>query len=70
MAPKLGFEYRKDPIERLIQKHYWQAHRPFRYCHPRDLLLQVRSFCQYKDCALEITDEYLDQAVENYFAVM
>jgi hypothetical protein len=69
VAPKLGFEYCREPVDHLIQRHYRQAQRPFRYCHPRDLLLQVRSYCHYKGRPLEITDEYLDQAVENYFAV-
>ena len=70
MAAKLGCPHRSAPVERLIEKHYRQPGRPFRFCHPRDLLLQVRSFCAYKGLPLEITDEYLDQAVTNYFAVM
>ena len=70
MAAKLGCTYHGEPIQRLIEKHYRQTGRPFRFCHPRDLLMQVRSFCAYKGLPLEITDEYLDQAVANYFAVM
>jgi MoxR-like ATPase/DNA-binding PadR family transcriptional regulator len=69
VAPLLGFEFRPEPIDNLIERHYRQARRPFRYCHPRDLLLQVRSYCAYKGRPLEITDEYLDMAVENYFAI-
>ncbi len=70
MAPKLGFEYRDEPVSYLIARHYKSASRPFRCCHPRDLLLQVRNFCLYHDQPLELTDENLDFAVENYFAVM
>jgi hypothetical protein len=70
IAPKMGFEHRPEPVEYLIERHYRQAKRPFRYCHPRDLLMQIRSFCNYKGRPLEITDEYFDRAVENYFAVM
>jgi hypothetical protein len=70
VAAKLGFSCRPESIDGLIEKHYRRTGRPFRYCHPRDLLLQVRSFCAYKGCALELTEAYLDQAVENYFAVM
>ncbi len=70
MAPKLGFEYRAAPINRLIEKHYKQVNRPFRCCQPRDLLLQVRNFCKYHTEPLELTDEYFDFAVENYFAIM
>ena len=32
--------------------------------------MQIRNFCSYKDCPLEITDDYIDMAVENYFSVM
>jgi hypothetical protein len=70
LATKMGFPERPAALEHLISKHYLAKKRPFRYCHPRDLLLQVRSYCSYKDCPLEITDAYLDMAVENYFSVM
>ncbi len=70
MAPKLGFEYRDEPIDYLIEHHYRKAGRQFRCCHPRDLLLQIRSFCKYQDRPLELTEQYFDFAVENYFAVM
>jgi predicted ATPase with chaperone activity len=67
-ARTLGFEFRQGPIEDLIVRHYRQSQRPFRSCHPRDLLLQVRNFCAYKGLPLEITSEYLDMAIENYFS--
>ncbi len=70
LAKKMGFPDRPEAVEHLIQKHYAPENRPFRFCHPRDILMQIRSYCSYKDCPLEITDEYLDMAVENYFAVM
>jgi hypothetical protein len=41
-----------------------------RCCHPRDLMLQVRSWCSYHDQPLELSDEAIEFAVENYFAVM
>lgn len=70
MAPKLGFVYREDVVEHLIEKHYRATKRPFRCCQPRDLLLQVRNFCHYQDRPLEMTQENFDFAVQNYFAVM
>ena len=70
MIPKLGFEYCQAPIDYLIEKHYRRTDRPFRCCHPRDLLLQVRSYCTYKKCPRELTEEYFDIAVGIYFAVM
>ncbi len=69
LAASMGFQFRPEPIEYLIQRHYQQQHRPLRFCHPRDLLMQIASYCAYKGRPLEITHEYIDMAVENYFAV-
>jgi hypothetical protein len=41
-----------------------------RCCHPRDLLLQIRSFCLYHGRPIEFSEETVDFAVNNYFAVM
>ena len=70
LAPKLGFEYCETAVDHLIQTHYRQANRPFRFCQPRDLLLQVRNYCLYRSLPLELKQEYFDLACENYFAVM
>jgi len=70
MAPWLGMQYKEDPIDYLIETHYKQAGRPFRFCQPRDLLLQIRNYCVYDGRPPELTNEYFDLATENYFAVM
>ncbi len=70
LAKQMGFPDRPESVEYLIQRHYVPRGRPFRYCHPRDILAQIRNYCCYKDYPLEITDDYIDMAVENYFAVM
>ncbi len=70
MCPKLGFEFQSGPIEYLIRQHYREAGRPFRFCHPRDLLLQVRNYCSYHKRPPELSEAYFDLACENYFAVM
>jgi DNA-binding PadR family transcriptional regulator len=70
MAQQLGFPDRPDMIDYLIQTHYRKARRPFRFCQPRDLLLQVRNYCTYRNEPLDVKREYLDMAAENYFAVM
>jgi predicted ATPase with chaperone activity len=70
-APKLGFETIDDlSIDYLIDHHYHRVNRPFRACQPRDLLLQVRNYCKYNGVRLELTPEYFDFAVGNYFTVM
>jgi len=70
MAPTLGFTYSQGPIDYLIKTHYKKPGRPFRFCHPRDLLLQVRSFCAYENRPLELSNESFDLAVDIYFSVM
>ena len=70
-APKLGFEGPIDEsVDHLIEHHYKAVDRPFRACQPRDLLLQVRNFCLYRDIPLVLKPEYFDQAASNYFTVM
>jgi hypothetical protein len=70
MAPRLGLTYREAAVDHLIQRHYLPSARPFRNCHPRDLLLQIRNFCLYNDRPLEMTPENFDYACDNYFAIM
>ncbi len=70
MGPKMGLDFRAGPIDHLIETHYRKAGRPFRCCQPRDLLLQVRNYCRYRGLELELKNEYMDFACENYFAVM
>jgi hypothetical protein len=69
-APKLGLEHDEAAIDYLIEKHYRAADRPFRFCHPRDLLLQVYNYCTYQQSPLALSPERLDEACENYFSVM
>jgi len=69
-AEKLGIAYRQEPVDYLIATHYKKVQRAFRFCQPRDLLLQVRNYCTYYNLPPELSNEYFDKAVENYFAVM
>jgi predicted ATPase with chaperone activity len=69
-APKMGFEYREEPLHYLVERHYRATGRPFRCCQPRDLLQQVRNLCLFEGSPLELTGPRLDFAVENYFAVV
>ena len=70
-APKLGFvEVDPGAVDHLIEHHYRRVNRPFRCCQPRDLLLQVRNYCAYRDLPLVLTAESFDFAVANYFTVM
>jgi predicted ATPase with chaperone activity len=69
-GPKLGFkEIDRAAVDHLVDCHYRQVGRPFRYCQPRDLLLQVRNYCIYNNIPLELKPDYFDFAAANYFTV-
>jgi predicted ATPase with chaperone activity len=66
----LGFAYEKRAVDYLIAKHYAPCKRPLRACQPRDILLQVKYYCQYLGQPVRLTPEAIDFACENYFSVM
>ncbi|HMO86005.1 MAG TPA: AAA family ATPase, partial [Lacipirellulaceae bacterium] len=68
LAAKAGCTCDADAVNRLIEHHYRAVHRPLRYCHPRDLLRQVRNYCEFHSRPLSVTRETLEVAVTNYFA--
>ena len=70
LAPKMGLEHSEAAVDYLIESHYKALDRPFRFCHPRDLLLQVYNYCTYQKTAMVVTPELFDLACENYFSVM
>lgn len=70
MCPKLGIPYKAPVIEHLINTHYKPKNRPFRNCHPRDLLLQIRNYCLYNDQPMDLRNDYVDFACDNYFSIM
>jgi predicted ATPase with chaperone activity len=57
-------------VDYLISTHYHACSRPLRRCQARDLLEQVIYYCNYNELPLEITEEYLDHAVRNYFTAL
>ncbi|MEM6688117.1 MAG: AAA family ATPase [Planctomycetota bacterium] len=70
MCKVVKVPFKEGACEYLLEKHYRPVDRPMRMCQPRDLLLQVRNYCLYNDLPIELKQEYLDFACENYFAVM
>ncbi len=70
MAPKLGIRFDQAALDYLIETHYKAVSRPFRCCQPRDLLLQIINYCRYVSQQPEMSPQYFDYAVENYFAIM
>ncbi len=70
MAPIIGVAYDEKSLDYLMENHYRAVNRPMRCCQPRDLLLQIRNYCRYTKQPAVMSNETLDFAVENYFAVM
>jgi hypothetical protein len=69
-AKTFGCEYRPETIEDLLARHYRPLGRKLRRCQARDLLLQIRSYCNYVGRPVEMKPEYFDRAVKNYFATV
>jgi predicted ATPase with chaperone activity len=73
VAPGLDFaidDQGRAAIDYLIENHYKKCDRPFRCCHPRDLLLQIKNRCIYLGRPPTITTEMFDYAVSVYFTIM
>ena len=47
MCGKLGLEFQDAAFDHLMTTHYRQPRREMRFCHPRDLLQQVRTYCRF-----------------------
>lgn len=69
-AQKLGFQYREDAVEHLLERHYRPHQRAMRRCHPRDLLKQVKDYCRYKRIPSEMRAEYFDRVCQSYFSLV
>ena len=65
-AETYSIEYHAEVVDHLIETHY-RSGPPFRFCHPRDLLLQVRNHCHFHERKPELTNRAIDSAVANYF---
>ncbi len=69
-AHKLGFDFDESSIDYLVEKHYREAKRNLRRCHPRDLLGQIENYCTYNELPLEMRHEYFDRVVRSYFTAL
>lgn len=69
-AAQLECEYRPEAVEYLLQQHYRPSGRPMRRCQPRDLLTQIRNYCDYNDLPMEMAPEYFDRVARSYFTIV
>jgi predicted ATPase with chaperone activity len=65
MAAALGVEVPNGSLTYLMDRHY--RGRALRFCHPRDLLMQVVDNARYLQIPAIATPDAWDKAVANYF---
>lgn len=70
LSPQLGICYNEEAVDYLIRRYFKAAGRSYRFCQPRDLMLQLLHYCNYLEVEPEMRPEYFDIAVANYFSVM
>ena len=68
MADELNIPCEAGVIDYVVETHYEIPQRAFRYCHARDLLQQVKHFCDFHERPAELTRKTADVAAHNYFA--
>jgi predicted ATPase with chaperone activity len=51
-----------------LMAFYQRAGRPMRRCHPRDLLTQVKHYCNYRKIRPQLRGDFLDRACLSYFS--
>lgn len=56
-----------DLILRFINRHYTPTGKPFRRCHPRDVLSHAINLIHFEKLPFELTDDVLDRAFESCF---
>lgn len=69
-AEQFGLEHDDAAVDFLIQEYYSDGRRPFRCCHPRDLLLQLVNQARFFERPPAMTVEGFELACETYFTVM
>ena len=67
MARKLEIPFDRSTFDDMVRRHFIEKNRTFRYCHPRDLLMQIKTYCEFEDQPAQMTTRNMDVAVENYF---
>src|SRR5262249_29560995 len=63
-------EFDTRGIDYLIQKWYRPTNRPFRMCHPRDILDQMMSIAKYNMERVNFSPDLIDAACQTYFISM
>jgi len=57
----------EELISRFISKHYQHSGKPFRRCHPRDVLSHAIDLIHFEKLPFQLTEDVLDRAFESCF---
>lgn len=68
MCRARGVEYTREGFVHLVREWYLKPQRPFRNCHPRDILDQLLDIARYKRLKPIASPEMIDLAASSYFA--
>ena len=69
LVPRYDIEYDDAMISYLID-NYFRGKRPFRGCHPRDILEQIVNASAYQRTQPRLSKSLINLAADNYFAAM
>ncbi len=62
-----GLEFDQDLIQKMVERYYVQHARPFRACHPRDLVENLIDRARSVGQTPKLTYQDLDSACQSYF---
>ncbi len=69
VAPQYKIAYNEAMVDYLIE-NFFRGKRPFRSCHPRDILEQIVNASAYQRIPPKMTKDLINLAAFNYFAAM
>jgi predicted ATPase with chaperone activity len=70
VAAKAEVVLARGVVDHLLDRHYKAGGRKLRFCHPRDIILQVVNQCLYERRPKVATAVDIDRAVDNYFGAL
>lgn len=59
--------YEKDMLERFIDRHYAPGGKPFRRCHPRDMISHAIDMIHFEEIEYRLTEDLMERAWESCF---
>lgn len=67
-AGEAGIAHDEQAVDYLLEEYFNASGRSIRFCFARDLLAQIRCYCEFHERPLELTKESIEVAANNYFA--